>query len=152
MPSPLPTRILELTSIRTMVRDGMTVIACGGGGIPVAKSPDGRLRGVEAVIDKDRASALLAVDLGIDRLIITTGVDVIYVDFQTPNRKALHEVRASELRAYHAAGQFPAGSMGPKVEAALYFLDHGGKECLICTPEALPEAFEGRAGTRIIAD
>jgi len=152
VPSPVPKRILELASIRMMVQDGMTVIACGGGGIPVAKSSDGRLRGIEAVIDKDRASALLAVDLGVDRLFITTGVDVIYVDFQSPDRKALHEVRAAELRAYYAAGQFPAGSMGPKVEAALYFLDHGGKECVICTPESLLEAFAGRAGTRIVAD
>lgn len=150
--SPLPQRIVEMASIRDMIATGMTVIACGGGGIPVCRADDGRLRGVEAVIDKDRASALLAVDLGLERLYITTGVDTIYVDYNTPNRKALREVRASELRAYAAAGQFPAGSMGPKVDAALYFLDHGGKQCVICTPEALTEACAGRAGTVILAD
>ncbi len=148
--SPLPLRIVELAAIRTLVDGGATVIACGGGGIPIARQSDGSMHGIEAVIDKDRASALLAVQLGVERLFITTGVDAIYVDYLTPQRRALPEIRASELRALTDAGQFPAGSMGPKVDAALYFLDHGGKECTICTPESLVDAFAGNAGTRVV--
>lgn len=149
--SPTPLRIIELNAIRTLLAGGATVIACGGGGIPVARDAAGVLHGVEAVIDKDLASALLAVQLGVRRFFITTGVEAIYVDYLTENRRPLRHVSAAELRALAEAKQFPAGSMGPKVAAALYFLEHGGQECTICTPEALTEAFAGRAGTRITA-
>lgn len=149
VPSPIPVRIVQLDTIRRLVDAGVTVISCGGGGIPVMVDDTGHIRGLEAVIDKDRASALLAVQLGASRLIITTGVDVIYRDFLTDHKKALPETTISELKELAAQKQFPPGSMGPKVEAAIYFLEHGGESCVICRPEALAEAFEGRAGTRI---
>jgi carbamate kinase len=147
VPSPSPRAIVQLESIRRLVDAGVTVIACGGGGIPVMRGTDGRLRGLEAVVDKDRASALLAERLGVSRLIITTGVDGVYVDYLTDRRRRLERVTATELKRYAAAGQFPPGSMGPKVEAALRFLERGGDEVVICSSESLAEAFAGRAGT-----
>jgi carbamate kinase len=149
--SPSPVSILELGAIKMLVENGATVIACGGGGIPVKRTPDG-WRGVEAVIDKDRASALLAAALGVKRFFITTGVDAVYVDYQTDHRRALHQVTIAELRRLEAEGQFPPGSMGPKVEAAMDFLENGGEEVIICTPEALADAYDGRAGTRVTKD
>lgn len=150
--SPAPISIVQLDTIRRLVDAGVTVIACGGGGIPVMRDEQGHIRGLEAVIDKDRASALLAVQLGVKRMFITTGVDAVYRDYLTEHRTALRETTISELRAMAEAGQFPPGSMGPKVEAALYFLTRGGDEVVICHPEALLEAFEGRAGTRILKE
>lgn len=149
VPSPSPVDIVQLQTIHRLVESGVTVIACGGGGIPVMRDEEGHIRGLEAVIDKDRASALLAVKLGVRRLFITTGVDAIYRDYLTDRRAPLRETTATELRALAAAGQFPPGSMGPKVEAALYFLERGGAEVVICHPEALSDAFRGAAGTRI---
>ena len=149
VPSPSPIAIVQLDTIRRLVEAGVIVIACGGGGIPVMSDDAGRIRGLEAVIDKDRASALLAVQLGVRRMLITTGVDAVYVDYLTDRRRPLREATIAELRALEAAGQFPPGSMGPKIEAALYALGHGVDEVTICNPDALVEAFEGRAGTRI---
>lgn len=150
--SPSPISIVQLDTIRRLVDSGVTTIACGGGGIPVMRDEKG-IRGLEAVIDKDRASALLAVQLGVKHLYITTGVDAIYRDYLVPERRTrLDRITIAELRAMAAAGQFPPGSMGPKVEAACYFLERGGEEAVICHPEALLEAFAGRAGTRILKD
>lgn len=149
VPSPSPVEIVQLETIRRLVQAGVTVIACGGGGIPVTRETQGGIRGLEAVIDKDRASALLAVRLGLKRMFITTGVDALYRDYLTEGRRPLREVTVPELRALAAARQFPPGSMGPKVEAAIFFLERGGEEVTICHPDALVEAFEGRAGTRI---
>lgn len=150
--SPSPVSIVQLDTIRRMVDMGITVIACGGGGIPVMRDGDGHIRGLEAVIDKDRASALLAASLGVKRMVITTGVDAVYRDYLTDRRAPMREASMSELRAMSDAKQFPPGSMGPKVEAALWFLEHGGEEVLICHPEALIDAFENRAGTRILKE
>ncbi len=147
--SPAPIEIVQLDTIRRLVFDDVTVIACGGGGIPVMRDAAGHIRGLEAVIDKDRASALLAVRLGVKRMVITTGVDAIYRDYLTDHRTALRDTTLTELRAMAEAKQFPPGSMGPKVEAAMYFLARGGEEVVICHPEALVEAFDGNAGTRI---
>lgn len=147
--SPTPRSIIQLDTIRRLVDQGVTVIACGGGGIPVMRGPDGRLRGLEAVIDKDRASALLAEDLGVRRMVITTGVDAIYRDYLTDRRAPIREITTRELKQLAAAKQFPPGSMGPKVEAAIRFLERGGEEVIICQPEALAEAFDGRTGTTI---
>jgi carbamate kinase len=147
--SPAPRAVVQLDTIRRLVEAGVTVIACGGGGIPVTRGADGRLRGLEAVVDKDRASALLAEELGVSRLIITTGVDGVWLDFLTEHKTRLERVTATELKRHAAAGQFPPGSMGPKVEAALRFLDRGGDEVVICSTESLAEAFAGRAGTII---
>jgi carbamate kinase len=148
VPSPLPEAIVELEAIRRCVGNGMIPIAVGGGGVPVHEK-DGQLYGIEAVIDKDRASALLANELGADILIVTTGVDHVAVGFNTPKQRALTDASRAELREYLAAGEFPPGSMGPKIQAALSFLAGGGKEVIITSPEMLGEAIAGRAGTHI---
>jgi carbamate kinase len=152
VPSPSPISIVQLDTIRRLVDAGVTTIACGGGGIPVMRDGGGHIRGLEAVIDKDRASALLAVGLGVRRMVVTTGVDAIYRDYLTDRRAPLREVSMADLRAMSAAKQFPPGSMGPKVEAALWFLERGGHEVVICHPEALLEAYDGRAGTLILKE
>jgi carbamate kinase len=152
VPSPAPRAIVQLPTIRRLVEAGVTVIACGGGGIPVERDGNGHIRGLEAVIDKDRASALLAVELGAQRLFITTGVEAIYRDFHTPRSAPIGRTTVAELKALAAAGQFPAGSMGPKVEAAIFFLERGGREVVVCRPEALEQAVDGLAGTHIVAE
>jgi len=144
-------RIVEQDAIRTLVDAGFLVVAAGGGGIPVIERPDGRLEGVEAVIDKDFASALLARAVGADLLCITTGVDRVAVDFGTPDERALDVVSVDEARRHLADGQFPAGSMGPKIEAALGFVEAGGDEVLITSPDRLADALRGTTGTRIVA-
>jgi len=149
VPSPAPTEVVQLATVQRLSDQGVAVIACGGGGIPVARDNHGHIHGYEAVIDKDRASALLASRLGSRRLFITTGVDAVYRDYLTDARTPLSDVTPAELQCMADAGQFPPGSMGPKIEAALYFLERGGEEVTICHPDALLEAFEGRAGTRI---
>jgi carbamate kinase len=152
VPSPAPIEIVQLETIRRLVDQGVTVIACGGGGIPVVRDADGHIRGLEAVIDKDRASALLARRLGARRMFITTSVDAIYRDYLTDRRARIESITPAGLASLAAAGQFPPGSMGPKVEAAIRFLERGGEEVTICEPEALVAAFEGRAGTRIVQE
>src|ERR671928_1618259 len=127
------------------------VVAAGGGGIPVIEEPGGRLRGVEAVIDKDFASALLATALGADLLCITTGVEAVAVDFGRPTQRRLDVLDADEARRHLADGQFPPGSMGPKIEAALRYLDAGGGDVLITSPDRLADALAGRTGTRVVA-
>lgn len=149
VPSPAPVRIVQLESIARLTDQRSVVICCGGGGIPVVRDDSGAIRGLEAVIDKDRVSALLGVRLGAQRLVITTGVDGIYKNFMKPNEEHLEETTLDELRALTAAGEFPPGSMGPKVKAADRFLTHGGEEVIICKPESLMEAWKGHAGTRI---
>jgi len=150
VPSPAPRAIVQLRTIRRLIEAGVVVIACGGGGIPVARTGDGRIKGLEAVIDKDLASALLAAELRARRMLITTGVDFVYRDFLDPARRApLQRTSPAELQALADAGHFPPGSMGPKVAAALWFLERGGEDVTICKPEALVMAFDGRAGTRI---
>jgi carbamate kinase len=149
VPSPLPLEIVQIETLRRLIAAGVTVIACGGGGIPVTRDASGAIRGVEAVIDKDRASALLASALGCRRMIITTGVDAIYREYLSERRRPIAEIGIGELRGMLAAGDFPAGSMGPKVEAAIRFLERGGDEVLICHPEALTRAVDRQAGTRI---
>jgi carbamate kinase len=149
--SPQPARIVEQEAIETLVDAGFLVVAAGGGGIPVVEDPDGRLRGVEAVIDKDFASALLARSVGADLLCITTGVDQVAVNYGRPDQRALDVVTIDEARRHLAEGQFPAGSMGPKIEAALGFLEQGGDEVLITSPDRLADALQGATGTRIVA-
>lgn len=149
VPSPLPISIVELAAIRTLVKAGHVVVACGGGGVPVMRA-HGVLAGVEAVVDKDRASALLARELGATRLIILTAVDEVMVDFAGPQARALRELDADELRHHYDQGQFPPGSMGPKIEAALDFLELGpGATVLITSPECFGQALLGERGTWI---
>jgi carbamate kinase len=127
------------------------VIACGGGGIPVVWK-DGRLEGVEAVIDKDRASALLATRLGADLFVISTDTDYVYLDYKKPTQRPLHRVGAAELEEYAKGGHFPPGNMGPKVESALRFLAHGGKEAIITSCENLGQSVAGSDGTHMFPD
>lgn len=151
VPSPEPVEIVELEVIRDLVNKGVLVIACGGGGIPVIRSKNG-VHGVEAVIDKDRASALLAASLRVDVFAISTDTDFVYLDYKKPSQKPLHCVTASELCAYHVAGHFPPGNMGPKIESVLKFIREGGKEAIITSYEHLALAMDGGAGTRIVPD
>ncbi len=152
VPSPAPLRIVEIDLIRDLADRGVVVIAGGGGGIPVTRNAKGIRRGVEAVIDKDLTSALMANLLGIEVMMILTAAPSVALDFGTPQQQDLHLVSAAEIRSYRAQGQFPAGSMGPKVDAALRFLDGGGKRVVICCiDDALP-ALRGEAGTQILAD
>lgn len=151
VPSPEPVEIVELEVIRNLVREGVLVIACGGGGIPVVRT-NGGVRGIEAVIDKDRASALLALKLGVDLFVISTDVDRVYLDYKKPTQRALDHVTASELEAHCRAGHFPPGNMGPKVESVLRFLRGGGREAIVTCYEQLHDAVTAHAGTHIVAD
>ena len=148
VPSPRPRRIVEAELIAGLAADGVVVVACGGGGVPVVEL-HGALVGVEAVVDKDRSTALLARSIGAARLVILTAVDRVMVGFGTPEARPLDAVTAAELRGHLEAGEFPAGSMGPKVEAALWFLEGGGREVVITSPEALPRLDRGGPATRI---
>jgi carbamate kinase len=149
-PSPEPLEIVELPIVQALVREGMLVVACGGGGIPVVRN-GARLEGVEAVIDKDRASALLAERLKADLLILSTDADCVYLDYRQPTQRPLALATAAEMESYCRAGHFPSGSMGPKIEAALRFLRGGGQEVIITSYEHLAEAVAGRAGTHIVS-
>ncbi len=150
--SPKPLRIVENDQIRTLVDAGFVVIAVGGGGVAVVETERGHYRGVEAVIDKDRASALLAASLQVPLLILSTGVERVAVHFRQPDERWLDRVTVSEAKQYLEEGEFPRGSMGPKVEAAIRFLEHGGEEVLITTPAALERAIAGETGTRVVPD
>ena len=150
--SPEPLRIVEGDSIRALVEAGFVVIAVGGGGVAVVETAPGEYRGVEAVIDKDRASALLAASLGIPLLVLSTGVERVAIHFRQADERWVDRMSIDEARQYLAAGEFPKGSMGPKVEAAIRFLERGGREVLITTPAALERAITGETGTRILPD
>ena len=150
VPSPRPVDVVEREAIRILLDHGVVVVAAGGGGIPVTRDENGAMHGVEAVIDKDRASALLAKTLGARRLIILTAVEYVYAGFGQPGEKPLPLMSTETARNLLAAGEFPPGSMGPKIEAAIEFLEEGGEEVLITLPERLGEALEGKTGTRIV--
>jgi carbamate kinase len=149
VPSPEPLEIVEWRAVKALVAAGILVLAVGGGGIPVARAADGTLQGVEAVVDKDRASALLARLLGADLLVIFTGVEAVCLDYQTPQERPLRHLTVSEARKYLAEGQFAPGSMGPKVEAAAGFTGATGRPSLITTPARLLDALSGTAGTTL---
>ena len=149
VPSPRPRRIVQLTTIRLLVELGITVICCGGGGIPVSTDPTGELVGHEGVIDKDRVSMLLAVELAAPRLVITTSVDRVYAGYHTAHRRPLDDITDVEAAELLAAGEFPAGSMGPKIEAAIDYLAAVDGEVVICEPADLVAAVDGTAGTRL---
>ena len=149
VPSPEPLEIVELELIRELVNRGALVISTGGGGIPVVRE-GARLRGVEAVIDKDRASAVLAAQLDVDLFAICTDTDYVYLNYKKPNQTALQHVTATELAKHHRAGHFPAGNMGPKVESVLSFLSRGGREAVITSFSLLPDAVCGLAGTQVV--
>ncbi|MGQ0662818.1 MAG: carbamate kinase [Pseudomonadota bacterium] len=152
VPSPRPKHIVDISLIRALVQQGAVVIAGGGGGIPVVRNPKGMRRGVEAVIDKDLSSALMANVLGIEDIMLLTAVSRIAIHFGTPAQRDLGLVSLSELRALHGQGHFPPGSMGPKVDAAIRFLEGGGKRVIIARIEDALPALRGEAGTHILAD
>ena len=148
--SPHPQGIVEFEAIRAAVERGTVVIACGGGGIPV-ELEQSRLRGVEAVIDKDRTSGLLATELGAELFLISTSVDEVYLHYGKHWQRPLGHVSVEEARRHLAEGEFAPGSMGPKIEAAISYLEHGGRLVIITSPEKIRPALEGTAGTRIVA-
>jgi len=150
VPSPKPLEILELAAIRALVQEGYIVVCAGGGGIPVVPEPDGTYRGVEAVVDKDLSSALLAEAFDADLFLISTGVDRVALDFGTPHPRWLDRVGADELEEYLRQGHFPPGSMGPKVEAVLRYLRAGGRRAAIAAPHLLCAAARGEAGTQVV--
>jgi carbamate kinase len=152
VPSPRPLEIVEIEAIRSLVGEGTIVIAAGGGGIPVSRQWDGTLHGVEAVIDKDLASSLLARLLGSEALVIVTSVDRVAVNFGKPDQRDLSAASASELERLLAEGHFPPGSMGPKIQAAIEFVRGGGGSVSIASPGTIRDALEGRAGTRVLPD
>ncbi len=150
VPSPRPVRVIQRDMVRDAARAGHIVIACGGGGIPIHKKPDGRYEGIEAVIDKDLTSSVLAADIGAALLIILTNVPQVYVGYGGPGPRPLGAVTLEEIEHLHAQGNFPSGSMGPKIEAVIHFLRSGGRRAVITNPESLPLAVEGRAGTHLV--
>ncbi len=145
--SPQPTEIVELDAIREMLYKDYVVIACGGGGIPVVRNEKGELRGVYAVIDKDRASSLLATGLGADLFLISTGVPRVAIHFNKPEQRLLEQVTLQEARQYMAEGHFAAGSMKPKIEAVIRFLERGGPSAVITDPPNLAAALRRENGT-----
>ena len=148
--SPKPMRIIESEIIQHLAEDGCIVIAAGGGGIPVVADADGNLKGVAAVIDKDLASAVLASQINADVLVISTSVEKVCLNFGKPNRRALDSMTVAEARQYIAEGHFQAGSMLPKIEACLWFIEKGGREAIITCPEKLSAALDGHTGTRVL--
>ncbi len=147
--SPKPLAIRGIDVAAALINRGHIVIAAGGGGVPVVVSEDGEIRGVEAVIDKDYAASMLAASLQADLFIVLTGVERVSRDFGKPGEEPLSEISVKTARELLAQGQFPPGSMGPKIDAAVRFIEAGGHEVLITRSESLEEALEGRTGTRI---
>lgn len=150
VPSPRPVKILQRHMVREAAAQGHIVIAAGGGGIPVVKRESSEYAGIEAVIDKDLTSAVLATDVGAELLVILTAVDAVYLDFATDRQRALGAVTLSEAERFVSDGHFPKGSMGPKVEAIVGFLRRGGRRGLITSAERFAGALDGEAGTHFV--
>ncbi len=150
VPSPIPQEIVEAPAIRKLIEADFTVVGVGGGGIPVVEEEDGDLVGTAAVIDKDFASSLLARELGVDLLLISTAVEKVALNFNTPNQKELDRMTVAEAEKYIEEGHFAKGSMLPKVQAAILFLKGGGKQALITDPPNITRALAGETGTWIV--
>jgi carbamate kinase len=150
VPSPKPKRIIQSNMIRSLVYSGNVVIAAGGGGIPIIKDENNRYVGVEAVIDKDLTSAMLANDIKADLLIILTGVDKVYLNFGREDQEGLSHLNYSQAKQYLNEGYFPPGSMGPKIESALQYLENGGRRAIITNAENLEAALSGKTGTHLV--
>jgi carbamate kinase len=148
--SPQPRSVVEINAIQALMLNGYVVIACGGGGIPVVRTEQGSLRGVYAVIDKDRASALLALTLRADLLMISTGVEKVCLNFNKPDQREVDRLTLAEAKQYIAEGHFGTGSMLPKVEAAVDFVQNGGPRAIITNPQNLQRALRGEAGTQVV--
>jgi carbamate kinase len=151
VPSPQPRQILDLDLIASLAKQGIIVIAAGGGGIPMVLRADGSYGGVPAVVDKDLSSALLASQLGYDTLLILTAVSRVAIHFGKPQQQFLEKVSVAELEAFQKEGHFAAGSMGPKVKAALKFVGAGGKRAIIAHLDEAADALAGKTGTHVVA-
>jgi len=150
VPSPLPEEIVELEAVRELLNAGIVTITVGGGGIPVIRNEDGNIQGVAAVIDKDYASSLLARSIGANLLLISTAVEQVYLNFNTPDQKAIDVMTMGEAKQYMEEGHFAKGSMLPKIQAIIWFLEAGGQEAIITNPENVARALRGETGTRIV--
>jgi carbamate kinase len=150
VPSPRPTKIIDYQSLEHLARSGFVVIGCGGGGVPVIEDEDGDLCGVEAVIDKDLASSLLARSIGADLFMLSTGVERVAVNFNTPEQRWLDRMTVADARRYYAEDQFDKGSMGPKIQALIEFLEAGGSQGLITNPPNIGRALAGETGTLVV--
>jgi carbamate kinase len=150
VPSPIPREIVERDAIDTLIKSGFIVVAVGGGGIPVVRDDSGSLSGVEAVIDKDLASSLLASELNADLLLISTAVEKAALNFKKPNQIDLDRITLSEAKRYFEEGHFAKGSMGPKIKAVINYLERGGSAALITMPETIGKALKGETGTWIV--
>lgn len=148
VPSPLPLDIIEKDQIKNLVNKGFVVIACGGGGIPVIKEK-GKLHGVEAVIDKDLAAEKLATLTKANELIMLTNVPYAYLNYRKKNKTPLKKIKLRDVKKYYKEGHFPPGDMGPKIEAGIKFLEHGGEKVIITTPNFIEKALDGEKGTII---
>jgi len=151
VPSPKPVDIVEKDEIREMIMKDFVVISCGGGGIPVLRDKKGMLKGVSAVIDKDFAAERLASLIDAEMLLLITSVSQVSIFYGTPKQKALGRITLDEAKQYWDEGHFPPGSMGPKIEAAIRFLDSGGKKTIITSLEGIEAAIKGEGGTEIVA-
>ncbi len=149
VPSPIPQEIVEVDAIKSLIAAGFVVVGVGGGGIPVIEKADGDLRGIEAVIDKDFASSLLANSINADLLLISTAVEKVAINFNTPDEVLLDKMTVAEAKQYIEEGHFAPGSMLPKVQAIIKFLEAGGKQALITDPPNIPRALKGETGTWI---
>jgi carbamate kinase len=152
VPSPSPKTIVEMAAISLLARSGFVVIACGGGGIPIVEDEEGNLTGVEAVIDKDLASSLLARGIGADLLMVSTGVEKVAINFNRPNQQWVDRMTVDDAKKHFADNQFDRGSMGPKIQAAIEFLDGGGSTALITNPPNIGRALAGETGTFIVRE
>ncbi|HBC76649.1 MAG: carbamate kinase [Candidatus Wallbacteria bacterium GWC2_49_35] len=147
--SPMPKEIVEIDAVKKLIDSDFIVVAVGGGGIPVIATDKGELKGTAAVIDKDFASALLAAEIKADIFMITTGVEKVCINYNKPDQKTIDKMSLAEAEKYLAEGQFPAGSMGPKIQAAIMFLKNGGETVIITSPEFIEKAINGQTGTVI---
>lgn len=150
VPSPLPDEIIELDAVKQLLDAGIITITVGGGGIPVVRNDDGELVGVAAVIDKDYATSLLGRSIGADLFVISTAVEKVYLDFNKPGHRAIDQMTVAEAKRYMEEGHFAKGSMLPKIQAIVWFLEAGGKEAIITNPEEIERALIGETGTRIV--
>lgn len=149
VPSPQPLKVLNVRSIKCLLESGIVVVACGGGGVPVVEMPDGLRRGLEGVVDKDLATQCLATEIGAEILLILTDIEAVMRDFGTPRQTPIRRIDVKSLKMIQEAGEFPKGTIGPKIEAAIRFIENGGRKAVIANLEQAEDALKCKAGTTI---